>query len=97
MPALLAQYQYRYPGHMDGSWDWSMGLFMIAVTVGAVALVIWLVLYARGNDRRETSAERLKRRETPADILDRRLASGEITPDEYRERSALIAGRGNER
>jgi len=31
-----------------------------------------------------------RRRETPHDVLQRRLASGEITPEEYEKRKALL-------
>jgi uncharacterized membrane protein len=31
--------------------------------------------------------------ETATQILDRRLAQGEITPEEYKERAAILGGR----
>lgn len=72
--------QYGYGGHMDGGWGWAMAAVMIAVVVGVVVLLIWLLSEIRGRPCEETAAQ----------LLARRLASGEITPDEYRERAALL-------
>lgn len=33
---------------------------------------------------------RRRRRETPHEVLQRRLANGEITPDDYEQRKALL-------
>jgi hypothetical protein len=54
------------------------------VIVGVVWLARSLAETARG-----------PRRDDPLEILDRRLASGEITPEEYRERRATL-GSGTE-
>ena len=60
---------------MHGFW-WLFWLLMIGV----------LLFYGWGRPGRR--GERL--RETPQQVLHRRLASGEITPQQYEERKALI-------
>ena len=88
----LAQYRMDSGDHMDGAWGWVMGAFMILAAVAVVALVAWLV-------RSTTTAHMHPHAgplgagpagETPIQILDRRLASGEITPEEHRERAAIL-------
>jgi putative membrane protein len=51
-----------------------------------IALIGVIVFYAWGGP----SAPRRRPRETPHEVLRRRLASGEITPDQYEERIALL-------
>ena len=82
---MLADWQNG--DHMDGGWAFFMALSMILVLVAVVLLVVWLV---RGTTSHPTATPG---RETPMDVLDRRLASGEITPDEYRERAEILRGR----
>ena len=60
---------------MHGFW-WLFWLLMIGV----------LLFYGWGRPGRR--GERV--RETPHEVLHRRLASGEITPQQYEERKALI-------
>ena len=54
--------------------------------------IFWLVLigvivfYVWGR----TGEQRRQPRESPHEVLLRRLASGEITPDQYEERKALL-------
>ncbi len=89
MPVLttLAQYRTDYGDHMDGGWGWAMAAMMIVAVVAIVALVVWLV--------RTTSATHAHPHggsgsDTAMQLLDRRLAQGEITPDEYHERAAIL-------
>lgn len=88
MAALTTLAQYRmYDDHMDGGWRWGMAALMVLVVVAIVALVIWFV--------RSTSASHAHLQpgagtETPMQILDRRLAQGDIAPDEYKERAAIL-------
>jgi putative membrane protein len=65
----------RYMVGMHAFW-WAFWLILIAV----------VVLGARGrwSGRRDATPE------SPRDILQRRLASGEIDPDEYQQRLALL-------
>jgi len=62
-------------GGMHGLW-WFFWLVLIGV----------LVFYGWGSP----SAKRQRPRETPLDVLQRRLASGEIAPDQYEQRKALL-------
>ena len=84
----------------DGGWgdhmgDWGAGWWILMVLMmvafwGLVILgIVWLVrsLSAGQRDRGETSA---------IELLDRRLASGEISPAEYRERRAVLTGSSTE-
>ena len=66
-------------GGMHGWW-W---LFLLLV-IGAVLFYGWGRPGRRGDRPRETQDE------TPHEVLRRRLASGEITPQQYEERKALL-------
>lgn len=92
MPSALtiAQYRMQYGDHMDGHNGWGIAAFVMAVLVvlAVAALVVWLVR-AGGSTRAPADAQPVK--ETPMEILDRRLALSEITPDEYKERAAILA------
>lgn len=86
--AVLAEVDWD--GHMDldGGWWIVMAIGMIVFWALVILGVVWLV--------RELSAPR-DRSHAPAEpnalaILDRRLAAGEITPEEYRERRAVLRG-----
>jgi len=62
-------------GGMHGLW-WFFWLALIGV----------LVFYGWGSP----SAKRRRPHETPLDVLQRRLASGEIAPEQYEQRKALL-------
>jgi putative membrane protein len=51
-----------------------------------MVLIGVLVFYGWGSP----SAKRQRPRETPFDLLQRRLASGEIEPEQYEQRKALL-------
>lgn len=51
-----------------------------------LALIGLIVFYGWGRP----GEPRRRPRETPHEVLRRRLASGEITPDQYEERKALL-------
>lgn len=79
--------QSRWDNHMgwDGGWWIVMGLGMILVT-GLIILGAYLIV-------RELTGQGIGRRSNETDamaVLDRRLASGEISPEEYRERRAVL-------
>ena len=88
----LAQGQMYYD-HMDGGWGWGMAAFMVLAVVVIAGLVVWIVRSTgahqpqAGHHPADTPAE------TPMQVLDRRLAQGDITPDDYRERAAILSGR----
>jgi putative membrane protein len=62
-------------GGMHGLW-W---IFWV-VLIGVIAFYGW----GRSGEQRPPS------RETPREVLQRRLADGQITPDEYEKRKALL-------
>ncbi len=68
-------------GHMwgggDGAWVFMTVMMLFAVAV--IGLVVWLI--ARGGEHRPRSGL-----ENARAILAERLARGDITPEEYRER-----------
>ena len=51
-----------------------------------VVLIGFIVYYARGRP----GEQRRRPRETSQEVLQRRLANGEITPEEYEKRKALL-------
>jgi uncharacterized membrane protein len=76
-------------GHM-GTGDW---LGSILVTVLIVALIVWVVRMIASTGQRQTPSEPAQPREPSArELLDRRLASGEITTEQYRELRAALDG-----
>lgn len=69
--------------HMDGGW-WVVMVIGMALFWGLVILGgIWLV--------REIAGQR-DRRPDALDVLDQRLADGTISPEDYRERRAILTG-----
>jgi putative membrane protein len=87
--SVLAQ----YGDHMDGGWWVLMVLGMVLFWALVIVGVIWLVreLTSRGG--------RLGREPDALEVLDRRLAEGTISPDDYRERRAILTSHqgGDER
>ena len=74
--------------HMDnwGAGWWILMMVMMVAFWGLVILgVVWLV-------RSLGSADRHHRGTNAIEVLDSRLAHGEISPDEYRERRSVLEG-----
>jgi putative membrane protein len=70
---------------MMGGWGWGIGLFgglvMLLFCGLIIGLVAWLVvMLARSG---QNNAPRSAQPESALDILRRRLAAGEITPQEF--------------
>ncbi len=88
----VAQYRMDSGDHMDGAWGWAMGAFMILAAIAVLALVVWLVRSTTASHSHPHAGlpGAAPAGETPWQILDRRLASGEITPEEHRERAAIL-------
>jgi putative membrane protein len=87
--AWLLLAQGWWDGHMgwDGGW-WivmvvGMVLFWALIVIGAILVVRELT---RGRDERRGGED------DAIALLDRRLAAGEISPEEYRERRAVLRG-----
>ena len=60
------------------------GLMMWLFWIGLVVLLWLLFKGIRGDDESRLSA---------SELLERRLARGEITPEEYRQRKAMLEGK----
>jgi uncharacterized membrane protein len=84
MTTVIADYWGWQRGDMGFGWWLVMFFINVAFWAAVIYGIVWLV---RGGLHRST------RGETPEAILDRRLASGEITVDEY-ERLSERLGRG---
>lgn len=72
--------------HMNGwggGWMWLWGVAMMA---GFVVLIVWLVRAVSTNSPGVAGAARRDPSNRARDILDERLANGELSPEEYRER-----------
>lgn len=65
-------------GAFMGGMHWLWWIF-------GVALIGVIVFYGWGRQE-----QRRRPRETPHDVLQRRMASGEIAPEEYEQRKALL-------
>lgn len=85
--AVLADWHMGNGDHMDGGWAFVTGMLMLLVLVAVVLLVIWVVRGTASHTGAAASGE------SPMDLLDRRLASGDITPEDYRERAEILRGR----
>lgn len=89
--ALLFLADVAFDGHMDwggGGWWIVMALGMVIFWGLVIAGIVWLVREASGS--RPHGGERHEG--DPLALLDRRLAEGTISPDEYRERRAILTG-----
>lgn len=73
--------------HMHDGDDWWAGMWiaMVVFWIAVIALAAWAIrggiLHARPHPR-----------ESPLEALDRSLAEGRISPQDYRERRALLTG-----
>jgi putative membrane protein len=63
----------------DGGWFWLWGGLMMLFWAVVIAVVVWFIVRSV---HRSSSGSRAR------EILDERLARGEITVEEYRERRA---------
>jgi putative membrane protein len=85
---LLADVEWD--GHMDadGAWWVAMAIGMVLFWGLIILGIVWLVQeLASSRQARQSEGEG-----DPMAILERRLALGEISPDEYHERRALLRG-----
>jgi putative membrane protein len=77
---------YGHEGMMWGFGWWWMMIFWIAVIVGLVFLVKWLVEQGRA-DRKISPPE-----ESALDILKKRYAKGEINKEEFEQKKRDLMG-----
>lgn len=76
-----------FDGHMDwgGGWGALMIVGMILFWALVIVGIVWLLRELAGG-----RAAAGKRDDDPLRTLDRRLAEGAISPDDYRERRAIL-------
>lgn len=81
-------------GHMDldGGW-WVAMLVGMLLFWTLIALAIGWGIREINRSHRATPGEAVSLARDPIGILDERLASGDISPEEYRERRELLEGR----
>ena len=87
--AVLVPFADNDFGHMG---DWGAG-WWILMMLGMVAFwglvivgIVWLVRELAGRHERAATTV------GPLELLDRRLAEGQISPDEYEERRRILTG-----
>lgn len=77
-------------GHM-GNWGagwWILMMLGMVVFWGLVIVgIVWVVRELAGRHEHGSSTDT-----SPLDLLDRRLAEGQISPDEYEERRRILSG-----
>lgn len=85
--ALLADVEWN--GHMNDGWWVVMVVGMILFLTLVILGIAWLAkdMARSAGQPGATAAE-----PDPLEILDRRLASGEISPEDYRDRRATLQG-----
>jgi putative membrane protein len=83
-----------YYDHMDGGSGsgWIVMLIIMMLLIALAAVAVW---YFVANARPQTGggAPVPSARPSATDLLDERLARGEISPDEYRERMTALRER----
>lgn len=70
--------------HMDGGWWVVMATGMVLFWGLVILGVVWLVRELTGH------GPRIGRKPDSLELLDRRLAEGTISPEDYRERRAIL-------
>jgi putative membrane protein len=82
-----------YYDHMDGGngGGWIVMLIIMILLISLAAVAVWFfVTHARAQPG---GAPAQSARPSATDLLDERLARGEISPDEYRERLVALRER----
>lgn len=77
-----------YMHDIGWGWEFLMAIGMIAFWALIIYGVVWLI--RGGNTTSSTAPPPATPTETPREILDRRLASGELTIEEYHERREAL-------
>ncbi len=77
-PGMMGGYGYGHPFGWFGVI--LMSIFAIAVLVGAILLIRWAVVSSREPEREDAAME----------ILRRRFANGEISKEEFEEKSRIL-------
>jgi len=96
---MMRGWDYGY-GNMMGGWGWAgaiaMFLFGLLVLIGFVLLVIWAIRAMSGGQQQGVGPQQPGTRPDGHDeaiaIAKRRLASGEIAPEQYAEIMRALGG-----
>ena len=81
-----------YWDHMTG-WGWMMMVLWSLIWIALLGVLIWaLVNWARGSGAAPSQQVGEHARPSARDLLDQRLASGDITIEEYHARKTAIGG-----
>lgn len=73
-------------GDWDAGWWVLMVLMMVLFWGLLIAGAVWLLRSVSGGHHLHSR--------TPTEVLDHRLATGDISPEEYRQRRATLEGEG---
>jgi putative membrane protein len=80
-----------HPGFEHGGAIWLAILLQLVFWIGLVAVIVWLVLrLQRTPPPGAPPGPEAIRPESPEEILARRLANGDIEPDDYERRLAAL-------
>ncbi len=88
LTTLLADTDFGHMGNWGAGWWILMTIGMVAFWGLVILGIVWVVRELAGGRGHARASE------SALDILDRRLAAGEITPEEYRERYATLTRPG---
>jgi putative membrane protein len=83
---MIMHWGFDYGGTL-----WLAILLQLVFWIGLVALIVWLVMhFTRTPHSAAPPGPDTIRPESPEEILARRLATGEIEPDDYERRLAAL-------
>jgi uncharacterized membrane protein len=74
-----------FDGYGVSLWMWILGSLMMVIALGGLILLVVLAVRTVGGPQPGSSNSALE-------VLKRRLAAGEITPDEYEKTRRLLEG-----
>ncbi|MGH4020800.1 MAG: SHOCT domain-containing protein [Pseudonocardiaceae bacterium] len=83
---ILADPGWRDAGWGDGAGPWLFGPVLVALWLGIIALVVWLVV-RNVRPRERTGLDRAR------EVLAERYARGELSTEEYQERFGALRRR----
>ena len=87
--SVLADTNFGHMGNWGAGW-WILMMIGMVVFWGLVILgIVWVVRELSGRHHASGPAS-----SAPLAVLDRRLAEGEISPEDYQERRRILTGSG---
>lgn len=84
---LMTIADYDGGGHMDWGGGWWIVMVVVMILFWGLVAYFLVRVFSWGRDQRPGPGS-----SDALETLDRRLAEGVITPEEYRERRALLTG-----